>query len=406
MSDMRLLPVPAVLLLAVVSLACSKPAKEGQVQAASEAPDPVAVKVIPAETRKVEKAILVTGGLFPDETATVSSEVAGRLSTLRVDFGQWVKKGDVVAELDKQELSLQLERSRASLAQALARIGLDPKDEEATPTTTPAIRQATAQMEDARSKYDSAAKLVKSGDIAQERFTELEKALNSRQAALDAAKDELRTLLASVQALRADMRLAQKRLSDATVRAPFDGSVSEKLVSPGQYLKENTPIVTLVKTNPMRLRVDIPEAGAGSVRVGTSLSFTTDAVAGVAFQAIVRELNPSLDARSRSLTAEARLTSNDSRLRPGMFVQVRLVTARDAAVVAVPKQALYSIAGLTKVFVVRDGKVAEHKIPPGVEVNGWVEVPSGLIRAGEPVAVSNLSALTPGLPVKTTGGKG
>jgi RND family efflux transporter MFP subunit len=312
----------------------------------------------------------------------------------------------VVAELDKQELTLQLERSRAALAQALARIGLDTKDEEIAPTTTPAIRQATAQMEDARSKYESASKLVKSGDIAQERFTETEKTLHARQAALDAARDELRTLLASVQALRADVRLAQKRLNDATVRAPFDGSVSEKLVSPGQYLKENTPIVTLVKSKPMRLRLDIPEAGAGSVRVGTSLSFTTDAVPGAVFQAVVRELNPSLDAKSRSLVAEARLTSSDSRLRPGMFVQVRLVTARDATVVTVPKQALYSIAGLTKVFVVRDGKVTEHKIPPGIEVNGWVEVPGNMIRPGEAVAVSNLGALTAGLPVKASGGKG
>jgi RND family efflux transporter MFP subunit len=206
--------------------------------------------------------------------------------------------------------------------------------------------------------------------------------------------------------LRAEVRLAQKRVDDATVRAPFDGSVSEKLVSPGQYLKENAPIVTLVKTNPMRLRVDVPEGAAGSVRVGTSLSFTTDAVPGVTFRAIVRELNPALDAQSRSLTAEGRLPSSDSRLRPGMFVQVRLVTARDASIVAVPKQALYKIAGLTKLYVVNDGKVSEHKIPPGVEVEGWVEVPSHLVRPGDQVAISNLAALTHDLPVKAAGPKG
>jgi RND family efflux transporter MFP subunit len=182
--------------------------------------------------------------------------------------------------------------------------------------------------------------------------------------------------------------------------------VSEKLVSPGQYLKENTPIVTLVKVNPMRLRVDIPEAAAASVRVGTTLSFTTDAVPGTQFHAVVREINPALDAQSRSLTAEARLSSPDNRLRPGMFVQVRLVTARGAPIVAVPKQALYTIAGLTKLYVVRDGKLTEHKIPPGMEVDGWVEVPDGLIRPGDQVAISNLAALTPGLPVKAAGPKG
>ena len=112
-------------------------------------------------------------------------------------------------------------------------------------------------------KFENASRLVKTGDISQERFTEIEKVYQARQAALDAARDEARTLIANVQALKAEVKLAQKRLNDATVRAPFDGSVKEKLVSPGEYLKENTPILTLVKTNPLRLRVDLPESAAG-----------------------------------------------------------------------------------------------------------------------------------------------
>jgi multidrug efflux pump subunit AcrA (membrane-fusion protein) len=72
----------------------------------------------------------------------------------------------------------------------------------------------------------------------------------------------------------------------------------------------------------------------------------------------------------------------------------------------VPKQALYKIAGLTKLYVVNDGKVSEHKIPPGVEVEGWVEVPSHLVRPGDQVAISNLAALTHDLPVKAAGPKG
>ena len=86
----------------------------------------------------------------------------------------------------------------------------------------------------------NAAKLIKTGDIAQERFTELDKVMAARQAAVDAAKDDLRTLTASVQSLRADLSLAEKRLSDTTVRAPFDAAVTERSVSPGQYIKENT----------------------------------------------------------------------------------------------------------------------------------------------------------------------
>jgi RND family efflux transporter MFP subunit len=395
------------LVLAIVFVGCSgEPKGNAEVQAATASrPEPVIVKAVPAETRTVQRTISVTGSLHPDETVSLSSEAAGRLAAVFVDFGQTVRKGQVVAELDKSELELQLERSRASLAQALARIGLDPNQLDQTPTSTPAIRQAEAQAEDAKSKYENAARLVKTGDIAQERHTELEKTYRSRQAAVEAARDELRTQLANIQALRAEMRLAQKRLGDAQVRAPFDGMVSQKLVSPGQYLKENTPILEVVKTHPMRLRLDVPETAAGVVRPGTTLHFTTDAVAGVEFEAKVRELNPALNEKSRTLTAEARILKADARLKPGMFVQVRLITQPRAQVVAVPQSAVYAVAGLHKLFVVRDGKAVEQRITPGQELNGWVEVTNTDLRAGEQVAVSALGALSTGSPVKVEAGK-
>jgi RND family efflux transporter MFP subunit len=390
----------------LVLAGCSKHADQSRAAAAASLArdaDPMAIEMAAAEVRKVEKTISITGSLLPDETVNVSAEVPGRVAAIHADFGQRVKKGDVLAEIDRQEFSLQCERSRASLAQALARAGLRPGQEDATPDSTPATRQATAQYEDARTKFENAAKLVKTGDIAQERFTEIEKAYLARQAALEATRDELRVQLANIQALRAEVRLAEKRLNDCTVRAPFDGAVTARMISPGQYTKENTPFLTLVKTNPLRLRADIPESAAHDARVGTTLTFVTDAASGVVYHAVVRELNPSLDARSRTLAAEARLVENDARLKPGIFVQVRLVTDRDSSVVAVPKAALYTVAGLTKIFVIRDGKAVELRVAAGEEIGGWVEIPGGVIRAGEPVAVSNLPMLVSGAPVAKKG---
>jgi RND family efflux transporter MFP subunit len=344
----------------------------------------------------------VTGSLNPDETVSVSAEVPGRVLAIYADFGQNVRKGQVLAELDKQELNLGVERSKASLAQALARLGLDAEQENVRPETTPAIRQAQAQLEDAKSKYDNAARLVKSGDISQERFTEIQKQYQARQALYEAARDEARTLLAQVQALKTEVSLARKRLNDATVRAPFDGAVGQKLVSAGQYIKENTAILTLVKTTPLRLRMDVPEAGAGTINVGTMLSFTTDAAPGAQFNAVVRELNPSLDSKSRTLTAEARMTSNDSRLRPGMFVQVQLTLSKGSQGVVVPKRAIYNIAGLNKLFIIQNGKATEKRITPGQDLGDWIEVPADAVRPGDSVAVSGLDQLVTGTPVRST----
>lgn len=389
----------------LTSVACSKkePVVTAEASAAKKA-EPVAVRVALAEERKTDKSILVTGSLLPDEIVTVVSEVPGKIATVKVDFGQSVRRGDIIAEMDKTEYQLQLDRSKAALAQALARLGLTPADGDKSPENTPAMRQAWAQVEDAKFKFENASKLVKSGDISQERFNELEKLYRARLATFEAAKDEMRTQWASLGAIRADIKLMEKKLRDTTIRAPFDGSVSERRVAPGQYVKDNVPVVTIVKTNPMRLRLEIPETAAGVVRIGTGLEFTTDAAPGKTFQATVRELNPSLNEQSRTLMAEARLSGADSSLRPGMFVQVKLILERGVQAVVVPKEAVYSVAGLTKVFLVREGKLVECRVPPGQMLEEWMEVPAGQIKRGDQVVINNLPQLSDGQPVTVTPG--
>jgi RND family efflux transporter MFP subunit len=391
---------PIILLTAALG-GCNRSGKN-QVEAATKAPDPIAVNVAMAEVRTLEKAISVTGSLNPDETVTVASEVPGRVIDINTDFGKTVHKGDIVAQIDPTEYRIQVDRTRAAFHQALARLGLKPGDENTPPTSTAMSRQAQAQLEDAKFKFESAAKLVKTGDVSQERFTELEKAYRARQAAFEASQDDLRTMWMSMESLRADVKLAEKRLNDTTIRAPFEGAIMQKHVSAGQYIKDNTPILTLVKTNPLRLRVEIPESATWSVHIGTPLSFNTDAAPGIEFHATVREMNPSLDSKNRTLTAEARLAENDARLRPGMFVQVRLVTEKAAPAVMVPKAALYNVAGLTKLFAVRNNRAVEFHIAQGREDKGWIEVPADQIHAGDQIAVSNVPQLINDSPVRLT----
>ena len=256
-----------VVIAGVILAGCSTDEKKAEA-ASTKQPEPIEVRTAAVETRKVDKTISVTGSLHPDETVSVSAEVPGRVSSILVDFGQNVRKGQVIAELDKQELNLALDRSRAALAQAWLASASIPsqeniaRDHAVHTSSSRADGRREIQVRECFSSCEDRRYL--SGAIHRD-----EKAYQSRQAALDAARDEARTLIANVQALKAEVTLAQKRLNDATVRAPFDGSVKEKLVSPGAYLKENTPIFTLMKTDPLRLRVDLPESAAGAVRVGT-----------------------------------------------------------------------------------------------------------------------------------------
>ena len=380
---------------------CSRPAATGDAVQAAAKPEPaLKIKTASAESREVDRILALTGTLQADESVNLVFEVPGRITAVQTDFGQFVRKGQVIAQLDAAEFQLQVERAKASLAQALARVGLDPGQEDVKPESTPGMRQAKAQLEDAWQKFDSAQKLLKTGDISQQRFVEMEKAYQARVAALEAQRDELRTQMAQIQALRADVRLAQKRLNDTMLRAPFDGAVSARLASPGQYVKDNATIVTLVKSWPLRLRVEVPESDAASARVGTTLEFTTDAAPGAVFHAVVRELNPALDARSRTLVAEGRIVESDARLRPGSFGQVKLAAQKGVPVTVVPRSAVYTIAGLTKLFAVRDGKAEEVRFVTGQELAGWIEIKDAKLKPGDRIAVSNLGALYSGRAVE------
>lgn len=394
-------PFLFVLPVAMFWAGCSRTAStDGAVQAAAAKAEPaLKIKTAAAESRQVDRVLALTGSLQADESVNLVFEVPGRIASINTDFGQFVRKGQVIAQLDPTEFQLQVDRAKASLAQALARVGLEPGQEGTKPESTPGIRQAKAQLEDAWQKYESAQKLLKSGDVSQQRFTEMEKAYQARVAALEAQRDELRTQMAQIQALRADVSLAQKRLNDTALRAPFDGSVSARTASPGQYVKDNATIVTLVKSWPLRLRVEVPESDAAAVRMGTTLEFTTDAAPGAVFHAVVRELNPSLDARTRTLVAEGRIVENDPRLRPGSFGQVKLAAQKGIEVTVVPREAIYSIAGLSKLFSVREGKAQEVKFVPGQEMGGWVEITNSNLKPGDRIAVNNLGSLYSGRAV-------
>lgn len=388
--------LPGVLISALLLAGCGKTTEEKTV----EAPKAVTVNAVAAQTRNITRSTFVTGSLLADESVTVTSEVAGRVSKVYVDFGQSVRKGQPLIELDTRELQLRLDRTRGALAQGLARLGLPGDATNISVKSTPALDQARAQLAEAKFKYENGQRLVGSGDISKERFQELDRAYKQQQAAVEAAEFELHTQIANVQALMAEVKLSQKSLADAKQYAPFDGSVTERMVSPGQYLKENTPMMTIVKSWPLRLRLEVPESTSAFVKVGRAVTFRTDAVPGESFEATVRELSAQLDPRSRTLTAEARVNKPDNRLRPGMFVSVELVTDPAAEIVIVPQEAVYTIAGLTKVFVVNGGKVSERKVPPpSYKENGFVGVPAEQVKPGDMVATSELPALYDGVDV-------
>ncbi len=400
---MRAITVWISALGAVVALSgCSS---DSQVAAGTQQEPPAALEIRSAQIaeRQVDRAIEVVGSLEPREKVDLSFEVAGRLDSIAVDFGNQVSKGSIIARLDPAEFKFRVERTEAALAQALAQIGLPPDGNPDALQTTPAIEQVRAQLEDAESKFESAKSLIESGDISRNRYIELEKTYEARKASVQAAEDQLRQLKAQIQALRADLNLAKRDLDETVLRAPFSGEILRRLVSRGQFLKENTPVATLVQTRPLRLRALVPESAAGHIASGQEIEFRTDALPDKSFHGIVEEISPSLDTQARTLEVEARVREDDPRLRPGMFVKVSIVVDRQATVLMVPREAVYEIAGLKKVFTIEDGKAVERRVRTGIEQDGWVEIIGDFASPGIPVAISDLDELQDGRAVTLRG---
>jgi RND family efflux transporter MFP subunit len=190
----------------------------------------------------------------------------------------------------------------------------------------------------------------------------------------------------------------QKRLGDTTVRAPLAGHIAKRHVSAGEYVKENTPLFTIVVANPLKYVGTVPERQTPELKIGQTLRLSVEAFAERVFTGTITRVAPAVDVTTRTLTVEARVPNDDGALRPGFFAKGAVLVREDRAAVFVPSEAVTSIAGITKVFVVADGKAVEKLVKPGARQGTWVEIPDGL-KAGDSVAITNLAALFNGAPV-------
>jgi len=384
--------------LALASSGCSK-RKDETVQADAAQAQPLLVKTGQVVERSIERYVEVVGSLKADQEVVVSSEAKGAVEELPVDLGSVVRRGQLLARLSQRESKLRVDQAQAALDQARARVGLRNGSGSLESEQNSEVRQAKASLDEARMRFDRAKTLIKNGDIAQERFDEAEINYRSAEARYQAAQDSFHNQTALVEQRAAELQLARKQLQDTVIVAPIDGTVSARHVTQGEYIKAEARIVTLVKSNPLRLQAVVPEVAVASVRVKLPVSLIVDAYPGRTFKGEISRVSPSLDEKARTLTVEATIENSDGTLKPGLFATVQLRVAKQSPAVMVPSRALLAFAGLTKLFVIQDGKVVERVVKTGLKDGDFVEILEGA-KVGERVAVESLGRLSNGVPVK------
>jgi len=354
----------------------------------------------------VQREVELSGTLMSPDMAKISSEVAGVVREVRVELGTEVRAGDVLVRLEPSELKLAVDRAESALRQVEAQLGIDRPQDKQPPADEQiaSVRQQIANRDDARAAFERAQQLSGRGLLTKADRDTAETRVKVSEANLQAALDNVRSLKASLQDRRASYELAQKKLADAVIRAPVAGAVSERLVQPGEYIRENTPVVSIVQVNPLKLKTAIQEKHASVIRPGQGVEFNVEAFLNRTFKGKIAYVSPAVDQATRTFPVEALVENTDRVLKPGFFAKGVVLTKVDENVLAVPEDAVSTLAGVSTVFIIENGKARQQQITLGTHQNKLVEVTSGL-KGDETLATSNLSQLATGVSVRTDTGE-
>jgi len=333
--------LPALLTAGV--LACG-----GEVQS-ERAPviPPIVVELTEVEEASMGDGLDLTGQLEADESVMLRAETAGVLDTVGFLEGQEVKRGDPLFLLRDAEQKAQLREAEAQLMQAEQAWG--------------------------RASALAGSRVVSPADLDQAR--------------------------ANRDAARARVDLAKVDLERMVIRAPFDGTLGQRLVSPGYRITADTPLVQLDATARVKVTFTVPEHATPLVQPGQAIELRVAPFPDRTFAGTVFFVAPSLDPRNRRLTAKATIDNQARLLRPGLFASVRLETSRRERALVVPESAIvYDTDGPFVWRVAGDATAERVAVALGLRRDGRVEVTQGL-AAGDRIVATGTNKVVPGRPL-------
>jgi RND family efflux transporter MFP subunit len=361
---------------------------------------PVKATLVPVVMRKIQRSVEAVGSLIPLQEVTVSSEVEGRVADVYVDMGDKVTPGRPLVRIVPIELALTVDEERAALRQIEARLSApegggelrDPKD-------TAEVKKAEADRTDAEQKYERAKELFAEGLIARGTFDEAQARYDAAKAAYDMAVQGIQNLRAQAAQRLASVARADKKLADAVIRAPFAGQVKERMVTTGQYVKVQTPVMVVVDNDPLRVRLKVPEKMAGWVAVGQAVKVQVEAYPDRSFLGQVSRMNPSVEPQTRSFEVEALLDNKDGLLRPGFFARASIASTHVDEALVVPQQALRYLYGVYKVYQVEQAALKETEVKLGAREGDDVEILEGIAEGARVAVPAPGQELRDGAPV-------
>ena len=389
-------PIAAALGLAALSAAAchpSAPAPAGTTASTAA----VAVAAAAVQEAPVERTVRATGTLTADEQADVAAEVGGRIAAAPVERGSIVAAGAPLLQIVPDEARAQAAEADANARQLEARLGIA-RGGSFDPDQVPEVRAAKATADLTQSELARFRGLLDQRVISPSEFEQRRTQADAARQQYEAARNGATQQFHALDAARARASLSAKLLADTTVRAPFAGVVAERLVSVGDYVQKGTRVAVVVRTQPLRLQLTVPEQLARAVQPGAAVTFDVDTTPGRAFTGTVRFVSPTISASQRALTVEAIVPNADHALAAGAFVSARIGQGTTSSGLFVPTAAIIGTGTATRVFVVTGDHVETRLVTTGVTQGTTTEITSGL-AAGDRVATTHLDQLADGVKV-------
>ena len=420
---------------AAVGLALSVAAGCGKAEKAAEgssAVQPISITVADLARRPVARTVDVVGTLRGWEEVTIGAKKAGRVLKVFHDFGDTVAPGDPLVELETVDAKLMLQQAETQLLSELTRLGvtrqqadeymakfgageklLNGEDVAERIREIPAVVQARVAVDRAQLALTRQRQINGRGVGTVEALQNAESDYDAAIAARDNAILTARSTLASALASKVAIDVAQQTIDDTVIRAPVPSdtpsdpsatggaitySIAMREVHEGQMVKEGEALFDLVIDKPLRLWANVPERYTPELKVGQEVRLTVASRPGEPFVGSISRISPAVDAVSRTFQVEAIVPNTDGLLHPGGFAKAKIVTRAEAQAVVVPIESVVKYAGVTKIFVVENGKSRAIPVQTGIEGTDWVEVTGDLPTQGK-IVTSGQSMLADGTPV-------
>lgn len=312
------------------------------------------------EKQSLKPFVQSVGTLKPDEEVIVSSEIDGILRGLKVQEGSAVSKGMLLAQINDIDYRLEVNRAEA------------------------ALRQAKASLANAKVEFERKEALYREDLVTRQQYDDV----------------VARRILAEGEVERAagSLDLAREKLARTRIHAPMGGIVKEKKVTPGDYIRNGTALLVIVRNNPIKLSFTVTERDAASLKIGQECLFKVDSLPDREFKGKLNVIYPSLEERTRTLQAEAQVPNPQMALKPGLFARVTLYTGPPSDKVVIPVTALLYEGSKIKVFVIEGGKAREQFVKTGAKYGETMEITEGL-KGGEQLVVVGQNNLAQGVKI-------